>query len=182
VLGCERRSVSASIIGRFCFTSFPEFGETHSSVLGCERRSVSASIIGRFCFTSFPEFGETHVSVLGCEMRPVSASIMGRFYFSSFPVCVYKCSSHYLNNIIFYRQHFGASSDRITLYNRPIVAAVNANSTQLILRLVVAGNVSVVYQLDDKNNQSYVTSCLLTTDILIFANLTFTIKMCPALL
>jgi len=53
---------------------------------------------------SIPEFGETYSSVLGCEWRPVSASIMSRSCFSSFPVCVYKFSSHYLNNIIFYRQ------------------------------------------------------------------------------
>ena len=53
---------------------------------------------------SIPEFGETHSSVLGCERRPVSASIMSRSCLASFPVCVYKFSSHYLNNIIFYRQ------------------------------------------------------------------------------
>jgi len=53
---------------------------------------------------SIPEFGETHSSVLGCERRPVSASIMSRSCFALFPVCVYKFSSHYLNNIIFYRQ------------------------------------------------------------------------------
>jgi len=53
---------------------------------------------------SIPEFGETHSSVLGCERRPVSASIMSRFRFALFPVCLYKFSSHYLNNIIFYRQ------------------------------------------------------------------------------
>ena len=53
---------------------------------------------------SIPEFGETHSSVLGCERRPVSASIMSRSCFASFPVCLYKFSSHYLNNIIFYRQ------------------------------------------------------------------------------
>jgi len=50
---------------------------------------------------SIPEFGETHSSVFGCEMRPVSASIMSSSCFASFPVCVYKFSSHYLNNIIF---------------------------------------------------------------------------------
>ena len=65
---------------------------------------------------SIPEFGETHSSVLGYERRPVSASTMSRSCFASFPVCVYKFSSHYLNNIIFYRQYFGNSSDRITLY------------------------------------------------------------------
>ena len=65
---------------------------------------------------SIPESGETYSSVLGCERRPVSASIMRRSCFASFPVCVYKFSSHYLNNIIFYRQYFGTSSDRITLY------------------------------------------------------------------
>jgi len=53
---------------------------------------------------SIPEFGEMHSSVLGCERRPVSASIMSRSCFASFPVCVHKFSSHYLNNIIFYRQ------------------------------------------------------------------------------
>ena len=53
---------------------------------------------------SIPEFGETHSSVLGCERRPFSASIMSRSCFASFPVCVYKFSSHYRNNIIFYRQ------------------------------------------------------------------------------
>ena len=56
---------------------------------------------------SIPEFGETHSSVLGCERRPVSASIMSRSCFASFPVCVYKFSSHYLNNIIFYRHSLG---------------------------------------------------------------------------
>jgi len=53
---------------------------------------------------SIQEFGETHSSVLGCERKQVSASIMNRSCFASFPVCVYKFSSHYLNNIIFYRQ------------------------------------------------------------------------------
>ena len=53
---------------------------------------------------SIPEFGETHLSVLGCERRPVSASFMSRSCFASFPVCVYKFSSDYFNNIIFYRQ------------------------------------------------------------------------------
>ena len=64
---------------------------------------------------NIPEFRETHSSVFGCERRPVSASIMSRSCFASFPVCVYKFSSHYLNNIIFYRQYFGASSERLTL-------------------------------------------------------------------
>jgi len=53
---------------------------------------------------SIPEFGETHLSVLGCERRLVSASIMSWSCFASFPVCVYKFSSHYLSNVIFYRQ------------------------------------------------------------------------------
>jgi len=47
---------------------------------------------------SIPEFREMHSSVLGCERRPVSVSIMSRSCFASFPVCVYKFSSHYLNN------------------------------------------------------------------------------------
>ena len=33
----------------------------------------------------------------------LDASIMSRSCFASFPVCVYKSSSHYLHNIIFYR-------------------------------------------------------------------------------
>jgi hypothetical protein len=49
-------------------------------------------------------------------MRPFSASIMSSSCFASLPVCEYKFSSHYLNNIMFYRQQFGASSERITLY------------------------------------------------------------------
>jgi len=61
----------------------------------CQRRQFGKSI---------PEFGETHSSVLGCERRTVSASIVSRSCFASFPVCVYKFSSHYLNNINFYRQ------------------------------------------------------------------------------
>jgi len=65
---------------------------------------------------SIPEFGEMHLSVLGCERRQVSASVMSRSCFASFPVCVYKFSSHYLNNIIFYRQQFGASSKRLSMY------------------------------------------------------------------
>ena len=53
---------------------------------------------------SIPEFGETLSSVHGCERRPVSASVMSRSCFASLPVCVFKFSSHYLNNIIFHRQ------------------------------------------------------------------------------
>jgi len=51
---------------------------------------------------SIPELGETHSNVLGCERRPVSASIMSRSCFASF--FHFSFSSHYLNNIIFYRQ------------------------------------------------------------------------------
>ena len=59
---------------------------------------------------SVPEFGETHSSVLGCERRPVSASIMSKSCFASFTVCVYKFSSHYLNNIVFIDNIFGPLS------------------------------------------------------------------------
>ena len=65
-----------------------------------EIQAVNAYTFGK----SIPEFGETHSSVLGCERRPVSASSMSRSCFASFTVCVYKFSSHYLNNIIFYRR------------------------------------------------------------------------------
>jgi len=71
-----------------------------SKTLYAKRFKTSASTFWK----SIPEFGETYSSVLGCERRPVSASIMSRFCFASFPVCVYKFSSHYLNNIILYRQ------------------------------------------------------------------------------
>ena len=81
-------------------------------------------------------FGETHSSALGCERRPVSALIMSRSCFASFPVCVYKFSSHYLNNVIFYGQYFGTSSDRITLYinfhsTLPHVSTVHINLHQV---------------------------------------------------
>ena len=59
---------------------------------------------GRHFGKSILEFGEMHSSVLGYERKPVSALIMSRSCFASFPVCVYKFSSHFLNNIIFYRQ------------------------------------------------------------------------------
>ena len=65
-----------------------------------EIQAVNVDTFGK----SIPEFGETHSSVLGCERRPVSASIMSRSCFASLPVCVYKFSSLYLNNIIFYKQ------------------------------------------------------------------------------
>jgi hypothetical protein len=45
--------------------------------------------------------------VLGCEIRPFSASVMGMSCFASFPVCVYKFSSHYLDNIIFIDNSLG---------------------------------------------------------------------------
>jgi len=44
---------------------------------------------------------------LDVKWRPVSASIVGRSCFASFPVCVYKFSSHYLNNIIFIDNSLG---------------------------------------------------------------------------
>jgi len=53
---------------------------------------------------SIPEFGEKHSSMLGYEMIPFSISIMSRSCFAPFPVCLYKFSSHYFDNIIFYRQ------------------------------------------------------------------------------
>ena len=52
---------------------------------------------------SMPEFGGTQSSVLGCERSPVSASVMSRSCFASF-FFSFSFSSHYLNNIIFYRQ------------------------------------------------------------------------------
>jgi len=50
---------------------------------------------------SIPEFGETHSSLLECERRTVSAC------FASFLACVYKFSSHYLNNTIFIDNSLG---------------------------------------------------------------------------
>src|SRR5215510_1609597 len=52
-------------------------------------------------------YSETHSSVLGSERRPFSPSIMSRSCFASFPVCVYKFSSHHLNNIIFIDNSLG---------------------------------------------------------------------------
>ena len=65
-----------------------------------EIQAVNVDTLGK----SIPEFGETHSSVLGCERRPVLASIMSESCFASFPICEYKFSSHYLSNMIFYRQ------------------------------------------------------------------------------
>jgi len=56
---------------------------------------------------SIPKLGEKYSSVFGCKRIPVSASIMSRSCFASFPVCVYKFSSHYLNNIIFIDNSLG---------------------------------------------------------------------------
>ena len=69
---------------------------------------------------NIPEFGERLSIVLGCERRPVSASIVSRSCFASFPVCVYKFSSHYLNNMIFIDNSLGPlarDSPCITAYN-----------------------------------------------------------------
>src|SRR5215475_13348111 len=57
--------------------------------------------------TEAPNYRETHSFVLGCEKRPFSASIMSRSCFASSPVCVYKFSSHDLNNIIFIDNSLG---------------------------------------------------------------------------
>ena len=65
-----------------------------------EIQAVDVDTLGK----NIPEFGETRSSVLGCERRPVIAPIMSRSCFVSLPVYVYKFSSHYLNDIIFYRQ------------------------------------------------------------------------------
>ena len=45
--------------------------------------------------------------VTDIERRPFSASIMSRSCSALFPVCVYKFSSHYLNNIIFIDNSLG---------------------------------------------------------------------------
>jgi len=82
------------------YKNTPRTIEQLKDALRQEIHAVNVDSFGK----SIPEFGETHSSVLGCERRPVSASIMSRSCFASFPVCVYKFSSHCLNNIIFYRQ------------------------------------------------------------------------------
>ena len=68
-----------------------------------EIQAVSVDTLGKL----FQNLDKTHSSVLGCERRPVSASIMSRSCFASFPVCVYKFSSHYLNNIFFIDNNLG---------------------------------------------------------------------------
>jgi hypothetical protein len=68
-----------------------------------EIQAVNFDTLGKV----FQKFGETHSSMLGCEKSPVSASIMSGSCFASFPVCVYKFSSHYLNNIIFIDNSLG---------------------------------------------------------------------------
>jgi hypothetical protein len=90
-----------------CFGSgLPSSGSflNPSEVLEMQIRWVVYHIIQGDSLARGPEFRETHSSVLGCEMRPFSALIMSRSCFASLVVCVCKFSSHYLNNIIFYRQ------------------------------------------------------------------------------
>ena len=81
---------------------------------------------------SVPEFGEMHSSVLGCERRPVSVSIMSRSCFSLFPAGVYKFSSPYLNNIIFYRQ-FGPLATE-----SPCIITFNYHGVSSVSKLVQA--------------------------------------------
>ena len=45
--------------------------------------------------------------VIVIERRPFSASILNRSCFATFSVCVYKFSSHYLNNIMFIDNSLG---------------------------------------------------------------------------
>ena len=137
----------------------------------CQRRHFGKSI---------PEFAETHSSVLGCERRPVSASIMSRSCFASFPVCVYKFSSHYLNNIIFYRQLFGASSERLTLckclsvWSMEYCTGLFVWGLQVCAHLVVGGvcvvgvhggglsphtNIPVQYSIDRTDKHLHNTAC-----------------------
>ena len=64
-----------------------------------EIQAVNVDTLGKVCQNL-----KKRIQVcLDVKNRPVSASIMSRSCFASFPVCVYKFSSHYLNNIIFYR-------------------------------------------------------------------------------
>jgi len=89
---------------------------------------------------SIPEFEEMHSSVLGCERRPVSASIMSRSCFASFPVYGYKCSCHYLSNIIFIDNSFGPLardspcifSLQVTNFSISQVPAINYSGIPLI--------------------------------------------------
>ena len=62
--------------------------------------------------------------------------------FPLLPVCVYKFSSHYLNNIIFYRQQFGASSKRITC----ITMYGHLNVKRVLYRLFIYfGSILFIY-------------------------------------
>ena len=97
--GCRLLSLWGLLKGKV-YKNTPQHNRT------TQRRSTprDSSRQRRLFGKSITEFGKTHSSVLGCERRPVSASIMSSSCFASFPVCVYKFSSHYLNNITFYIQ------------------------------------------------------------------------------
>jgi hypothetical protein len=96
---CQLLSLGGPLKGKV-YQNAPRTVEQHTDAIRQEIQAVNFDTLGK----SIPEFGETHSSVLGCERRSVWASTMSRSCFASFPVCVHKLSSHYPNNIAFYRQ------------------------------------------------------------------------------
>ena len=78
-----------------------------------ELRDGPCSVVMRVLFvqgdspTRGPKLLSIKNYVIDIERRPFSASIMSRSCFPSFPVCVYKFSSHYINNIIFIDNSLG---------------------------------------------------------------------------
>ena len=101
------RSMLFSTVAGMCilYTFFigPLAQSNNSETLYAKRFKPSTSTL----WEKYSRIWRTHSSVLGCERRPVSASIMSRSCFASFPVCVYKFSSHYLNNMIFIDDSLG---------------------------------------------------------------------------
>ena len=92
----------------FALLQIPSFSHIYSCVLTEIYPTLHSVILSLEAPNKFgksiPEFGETHSSVLGCERRPVAASIMSRSCFASFFHFHFSFSSHYLNNVMFYRQ------------------------------------------------------------------------------
>jgi len=107
----------------------------HPKTLYAKRFQQSPSTFGE----RIPEFGETNSSVLGCERRPVSASIVSKFCFASFPVCVYKFSSHYLNNIIFIDNSLGTTASDSPCILRAVFLALGIQHAMIMCLVVMCG-------------------------------------------
>jgi len=94
---CRLLSLGGLLKGKM-YKNTPRTIEQLKDAIHQEIQAVNVDTLGKV----FQNLKKRIPVCLDVKRRPVSASIMSRFCFASFPVCVYKFSSHYLNNIIFY--------------------------------------------------------------------------------